>query len=184
MTLSAQGKRNAAERHDGRSHCPHACPPYYTSRPINNIDYPALRGAAVRFIANCPQHTKNASGDNLSRSRWCHQESNRGHKDFQSFALPTELWHHRFALLRCFSSALSLSPVCECKGTAFFVTAKLFCEILSKIPCFYSFSRKPTLQKLRNKTHFSPYRHAASPGLSRQIRCHRASRVRLRGQDE
>ena len=26
-------------------------------------------------------------------SWWCHQESNRGHKDFQSFALPTELWH-------------------------------------------------------------------------------------------
>ncbi len=24
-------------------------------------------------------------------SEWCHQESNRGHKDFQSFALPTEL---------------------------------------------------------------------------------------------
>ena len=24
---------------------------------------------------------------------WCHQESNRGHKDFQSFALPSELWH-------------------------------------------------------------------------------------------
>ncbi len=29
---------------------------------------------------------------------WCHQESNRGHKDFQSFALPTELWH-RFILV-------------------------------------------------------------------------------------
>ena len=29
---------------------------------------------------------------------WCHQESNRGHKDFQSFALPTELWHHRYVL--------------------------------------------------------------------------------------
>ena len=29
-------------------------------------------------------------------SRWCHQESNRGHKDFQSCALPTELWHHYF----------------------------------------------------------------------------------------
>jgi hypothetical protein len=29
---------------------------------------------------------------------WYHQESNRGHKDFQSFALPTELWHlKRFA---------------------------------------------------------------------------------------
>ena len=27
---------------------------------------------------------------------WRHQESNRGHKDFQSFALPTELWHHCF----------------------------------------------------------------------------------------
>ena len=27
---------------------------------------------------------------------WCHQESNRGHKDFQSFALPTELWHQHF----------------------------------------------------------------------------------------
>ena len=26
--------------------------------------------------------------------KWYHQESNRGHKDFQSFALPTELWHH------------------------------------------------------------------------------------------
>ena len=33
--------------------------------------------------------------------KWCHQESNRGHKDFQSFALPTELWHH------CFSFAVA-----------------------------------------------------------------------------
>ena len=30
-------------------------------------------------------------------SKWCHQESNRGHKDFQSFALPTELWHQSFS---------------------------------------------------------------------------------------
>ena len=30
----------------------------------------------------------------LSLVLWCHQESNQGHKDFQSFALPTELWHH------------------------------------------------------------------------------------------
>ena len=29
----------------------------------------------------------------ISDLGWCHQESNRGHKDFQSFALPTELWH-------------------------------------------------------------------------------------------
>ena len=31
-------------------------------------------------------------------AKWCHQESNRGHKDFQSFALPTELWHHHVVL--------------------------------------------------------------------------------------
>ncbi len=24
---------------------------------------------------------------------WCHLGSNQGHKDFQSFALPAELWH-------------------------------------------------------------------------------------------
>ena len=30
------------------------------------------------------------------RRRWYHQESNRGHTDFQSVALPTELWHHWF----------------------------------------------------------------------------------------
>ena len=25
--------------------------------------------------------------------KWCHSESNQGHTDFQSVALPTELWH-------------------------------------------------------------------------------------------
>ena|GEM_PF-527259 len=39
----------------------------------------------------------------INQKMWCHQESNRGHKDFQSFALPTELWHQ---LLNC-----------ECKGS-------------------------------------------------------------------
>jgi hypothetical protein len=34
-------------------------------------------------------------------SKWCHQESNRGHKDFQSFALPTELWHHFYLFCGC-----------------------------------------------------------------------------------
>ena len=43
---------------------------------------------------------------------WCHQESNRGHKDFQSFALPTELWHLAF--------------LCECKGIANFLTVQIF----------------------------------------------------------
>ncbi len=35
---------------------------------------------------------------NSLRIKWYHQESNRGHKDFQSFALPTELWHQRYCL--------------------------------------------------------------------------------------
>ena len=40
------------------------------------------------------KHTKKAAQiEQLSLYEWCHQESNRGHKDFQSFALPTELWH-------------------------------------------------------------------------------------------
>ena len=29
---------------------------------------------------------------------WYHQDSNRGHTDFQSDALPTELWHRLFVL--------------------------------------------------------------------------------------
>ena len=34
--------------------------------------------------------------------KWCHRDSNQGHKDFQSFALPTELWHHRYVVLNLF----------------------------------------------------------------------------------
>ena len=30
--------------------------------------------------------------------KWCHRESNQGHTDFQSVALPTELWHLLFGL--------------------------------------------------------------------------------------
>lgn len=44
---------------------------------------------------------------------WYHQESNRGHKDFQSFALPTELWHH------CF---------CGCKGKKYYLIIETFLE--------------------------------------------------------
>ena len=33
--------------------------------------------------------------------QWCHPDLNRGHTDFQSDALPTELWH---------------PACCECKG--------------------------------------------------------------------
>ena len=37
---------------------------------------------------------KTANSLRISGLLWCHQDSNRGHTDFQSDALPTELWHH------------------------------------------------------------------------------------------
>ena len=46
---------------------------------------------------------------------WYHQESNRGHKDFQSFALPTELWHQH-----CFLFAVAkvrLFPETQAKSS-------------------------------------------------------------------
>ena len=72
---------------------------------------------------------------------WCHQESNRGHKDFQSFALPTELWH----LL-----------VCECKGTKNFCIRKLLEDFFQKYflilyfngfqPCAFNSNSLPSRQ--------------------------------------
>ena len=61
--------------------------------------------AHSRAVAFPRQHVWAGVGDSQGNARglpdiwkpscmWCHQESNRGHKDFQSFALPTELWHH------------------------------------------------------------------------------------------
>ena len=50
---------------------------------------------------------------------WYHQESNRGHKDFQSFALPTELWY------------LYLPPNCECKDSSYILTVQIFNHIFS-----------------------------------------------------
>ena len=60
------------------------------------------------------------------RRRWYHQESNRGHTDFQSVALPTELWHLFFVCNEwCFSIA-------SAKVQLFFETAKFFCDFLFK----------------------------------------------------
>ena len=41
-----------------------------------------------------PLHRANSDTGAGERRRWYHQESNRGHTDFQSVALPTELWYH------------------------------------------------------------------------------------------
>ena len=60
------------------------------------------------------------------RRRWYHQESNRGHTDFQSVALPTELWHHFMSCNeRCFSIA-------SAKVQLFFETTKFFHDFIPK----------------------------------------------------
>ena len=58
----------------------------------------------------------------------CHQESNRGHKDFQSFALPTELWHH------CFSFAVA-------KVCILFISANFFSKKCSFWTFFFIWSK-------------------------------------------
>ena len=67
---------------------------------------------------------------------WCHQESNRGHKDFQSFALPTELWHHLFT-------------ESECKGSVLFVNFQEMCIENYRRgfqPCAFSSNSFPSRQ--------------------------------------
>ena len=53
--------------------------------------------------------------------KWYHQESNRGHKDFQSFALPTELWHQLYETNEDCSFA-SAKVVLLFRSTKFFLT--------------------------------------------------------------
>ena len=65
------------------------------------------------------KHEKTSAEFLLLRFSWCHRESNQGHKDFQSFALPTELWHQ-------FSLRTTLSFDWDCKGRYFFFISKLF----------------------------------------------------------
>ena len=56
---------------------------------------------------------------------WCHQESNRGHKDFQSFALPSELWHQLFKKLDFF--------LASAKVVLLFRSAKHFANFFKNI---------------------------------------------------
>ena len=46
-----------------------------------------MRIFAKTIIKEAPQ----SAGGRPFAFLWCHRESNQGHKDFQSFALPTEL---------------------------------------------------------------------------------------------
>ena len=75
--------------------------------------------------------------------KWYHQESNRGHKDFQSFALPTELWHHVsvFAMQR-YGKVLKyrISCVIKCSFlTYFFDFVSFIRPITCKTTCFLPF---------------------------------------------
>ena len=81
----------------------------YCNRPLYHLSKIArekkIRSGATRnrtgdtriFSPLLYQLSYGTSKKSISRyccqKKWCHQESNRGHKDFQSFALPTELWH-------------------------------------------------------------------------------------------
>ncbi len=59
-------------------------------------------------------------------NEWCQLDSNQRHTDFQSDALPTELWHHLFLNRECKGSNSDYK--CKCFATFFsffFVTAKL-----------------------------------------------------------
>ena len=69
-------------------------------------------------------YKKRVTPKNDSFTLWCHQESNRGHKDFQSFALPTELWHQLW-ITNDFSFA-------GAKVHIFFGSNKFFQENLSE----------------------------------------------------
>ena len=60
----------------------------------NSSGLTTLQGEnAVSPVENGDKTTqkKRATFLQLSHLQWCHRESNQGHKDFQSFALPTEL---------------------------------------------------------------------------------------------
>ena len=83
-------------------------------------------GCVAQKSIKTPRHLSMPGQTTLTiMKQWCHQESNRGHKDFQSFALPTELWHPP-----CFrgksTCTASVSLETECKGTIFFQTTNTF----------------------------------------------------------
>ena len=79
---------------------------------------------------------------------WCHQESNRGHKDFQSFALPTELWHH------CFSFAVAKVGI--------FFDSTNFLQIFYEI--LFDFKKMPYLCTRKTETECSAVGSALRSG--------------------
>jgi hypothetical protein len=74
----------------------------YVEKIISNSVNKKFKTPGIKCECECEYREKSVKCSlSLSLShfyKWCHQESNRGHMDFQSIALPTELWHLLFGL--------------------------------------------------------------------------------------
>ncbi len=65
---------------------------------IRSIAYiEAIQILTIQYVTK-ELHIRKAVAANSFFILWCHSESNQGHMDFQSIALPTELWHLLFGL--------------------------------------------------------------------------------------
>ena len=86
----------------------------------------ALAKHCVKRGLSNRQKKKSYIAVTLYHFKWCHQESNRGHKDFQSFALPTELWHHHIFLPYMTGAAAPSSVKASAKVVFFICSRKFF----------------------------------------------------------
>ena len=94
------------------------------SQPVFPI--PGAKHCVKRGLSNRQTDKKKSYiAVTLYHFKWCHQESNRGHKDFQSFALPTELWHHHI-FLPYTQEHLRLSSVKASAKVVFFICSRKF----------------------------------------------------------
>ncbi len=82
--------------------------------------------------------------------KWCHQESNRGHKDFQSFALPTELWHQHFYVCNQYFS------IAVAKVRKLLELANISAEKMRFLCKKWHFCGKSTDNSLKKPSFFSP----------------------------
>ena len=111
---------------------------------------PAGRQAGNQLMCFHNQHSfqNQKTPTLLSGFPWCGPGSNRRHKDFQSFALPTELPHH------------SRTPMKGERGAN--IRTCGFIQILSTVfLCFYGFCLKLTIpRRTRKGNHIADIRHA------------------------
>ena len=96
---------------------------------LSGYTIPTIRArwglAPVRHYSCRAYKKKSYIAVTLYHFKWCHQESNRGHKDFQSFALPTELWHHH-VFLPYTTGAAAPSSVKASAKVVFFICSRNF----------------------------------------------------------